>query len=97
MNCKVAQQRIIDDLAHRCDEQIRAHLESCSVCRHLCDDLVALEELAKSLGDQYRVPEGFGDKVLACRPKGSFGRFLSFRPILVPLAIVMLSFGILDE
>ena len=62
----------------------------CSECQQLCDDLLALEELAKSLGDQYKVPEGFGAKVLAHQPKS---RFFGFRPILVPLAIVMLSFG----
>jgi predicted anti-sigma-YlaC factor YlaD len=93
MNCELSQQRLIEDLAHRCDKDIEAHLEDCSECRQLCDDLLALEELARSLGNRYRVPEDFGMKVLAHRPRGSFSSLLKFRPILVPLVIVMLSFG----
>jgi len=93
MNCELAQKRIIDDLTHQRDEEIKAHLESCLECQHLCDDLLALEELARSLGDQYRVPTGFGERLLAQKPKRGFGGFFGLRPILVPLAVVMLSFG----
>jgi len=93
MNCRFVQQSITDNLEHRFDEDINGHLRCCSECRHLCDDLVALEELAQSLGDQYQVPTGFGAKVLAQAPKKANGNFFGFRAVLVPLAIVMLSFG----
>jgi len=93
MSCEVARQRIMDDLADRFDEEIKAHLKSCSECHQLCDDLIALEELAKSLGNQYKVPTGFGTRVLAHAPKGTSGRCFGLRPILVPVFIVMLSFG----
>lgn len=90
MNCKLARQRITDDLSHRFDEEIKAHLKSCPECRHLCNDLVALEKLAHSLRDQYQVPEGFDAKVLHHAP--TYG-FFGWRPIFVALVIVMLSFG----
>jgi hypothetical protein len=93
MNCELAQQKLIDDLAHRYNEEVSAHLNSCADCQHLCDDLMSLEKLARSLGDQYKAPEGFGSEVLAHTSKRAFGSFFQFRPVLVPLAIVMLSFG----
>lgn len=93
MNCKVAQQRIVDDLTDRFDGEVKAHLEGCSECQRLCDDLVALERLARSLRDQNKVPAGFGTRILATAPQGRFYRFFGLRPILVSLVIVMLSFG----
>jgi len=93
MNCDIAQKKIVDDLTHRCDDKVKAHLESCSECQQFCDDLIALEELARSLGDRYRVPSGFGERLHAQKPTRGFGGFFGLRPILVPLAVVMLSFG----
>jgi hypothetical protein len=93
MICSVVQKKIIEDLDHRFEEEIGIHLGNCSECRHLCEDLVALEELAQSLGDQYKAPTGFGARVVAQANKIKAGRFFRFRPVLVPLAIVMLSFG----
>ena len=93
MNCRLVQAKIIEDLDHRFEEEIRVHLDSCGDCRHLYEDLAALEELAQSLGDQYKVPTGFGARVLAQADKMKSRGFFRFRPVLVPLAIVMLSFG----
>jgi len=93
MNCTFVQQSLVDDLKHRFDEDIDDHLRCCSECRHLCDDLMALGELAQSLGAQYQVPTGFSARVLAEAPKKAHGNFFGFRAALVPLAIVMLSFG----
>ena len=93
MICSVVQKKIIEDLDHRLEEEIGAHLGNCSECRQLYDDLVALEELAQSLGDQYKAPTGFGARVVAQANKIKSGRFFRFRPVLVPLAIVMLLFG----
>jgi hypothetical protein len=93
MNCEVAQKKITDDLTHRFDGQVAAHLRSCSECQHLCEDLIALEELARSLRDQYEAPADFGERVLARVPKNKPFRFFGWRPILVTAAMVMLSFG----
>ena len=93
MKCEVAQQRITDDLAHRFDEEVEAHLKNCAECQHLCDDLISLETLAKSLRDRYKVPAGFGERVLAHIPKRTFSGFFGWRPILVAAVIVMFSFG----
>ncbi len=94
MNCKSVQQQIIEDLSHRCDEAVKIHLECCPECRQLCDDLIALEDLARSLGDQYKVPAGFGSRVLAHTHRKTFLGFFGLRPILVLLLIVMLPLGL---
>lgn len=93
MNCGVVQQRIIDDPANRHEGEIKAHLQNCTECQQLCDDLMALEEMAQSLGDQYKVPEDFGHKVLSQVPQGGLRWLVGLRPVFLTLAIFMLSFG----
>ena len=93
MNCETAQQRIMEDLTDRFDEEIRAHLKSCAQCQHLCDDLVALELLAKSLQSQHRVPADFVTTVLERASKEMPARFLGLRPMLLAVVVVMLSIG----
>jgi len=93
MNCEAAQRRLTEDLTDRFDAEIIAHLKSCADCQRLCDDLVALEGLAKSLQCQHRVPKDFVSGVLARTSNRMPVSFFGLRPILLSVVVVMLSIG----
>lgn len=65
MNCKRVQAALIEDLSHRADAEAAEHLRSCKPCRILCDELLELEELSRSLSGRFRVPPTFQSEVLA--------------------------------
>jgi hypothetical protein len=65
MNCEQVQLSLVEDLANRTEEQVARHLESCAVCRRVCDELLELEDLSRSLSGRFRVPATFQAEVLA--------------------------------
>lgn len=64
MNCVHVQTSLAEDLLNRTDAEVAAHLASCPECRKLCDELLELEDLSRSLSGQFRVPTEFRDEVL---------------------------------
>lgn len=54
--CGEIQERLTEDLGHRFEEPIASHLDSCPQCRSLCNDLIKLEELSKSLSSSQEIP-----------------------------------------
>lgn len=65
MNCVEVQTTLAEDLVSRTDEGIASHLSCCPECRTLCDELLELEDLSRSLSGRFRVPSEFRDQVLA--------------------------------
>jgi hypothetical protein len=65
MNCKQVQAALIEDLSHRADAEAAEHLRCCEPCRTLCDELLELEDLSRSLSGRFRVPPTFQSEVLA--------------------------------
>jgi hypothetical protein len=65
MNCVHVQTSLAEDLLSRTDEEVAAHLSACPDCSRLCDELLELEDLSRSLSGRFRVPTEFRDEVLA--------------------------------
>lgn len=95
MNCQEVQDNLIEDLDCRLDEEISIHLKCCSECRFLDEDLLALGELARSLGNQCQVPSDFGSKVLEQAAKSNAAGPWGLKPICAALFLAMLAVGFL--
>ncbi len=65
MNCGQVQTNLAEDVLSRTDEDVASHLSSCPECRRVCEELLELEDLSRSLSGQFRVPTEFRDRVLA--------------------------------
>ncbi len=63
--CLHVQTSLAEDLLSRTDEEIGGHLAVCPACRRLCDELLELEDLSRSLSGRFRVPMEFRDQVLS--------------------------------
>lgn len=65
MNCDQVHRMLAEDSTCRTEAGVAAHLRACPECRRMCDDLIQLEDLSRSLSGDFRVPASFRDEVLA--------------------------------
>ncbi len=93
MNCEQVQLSLVEDVANRADERVARHLESCAVCRQVCDELLELEDLSRSLSGRFRVPATFQAEVLA-RAAGEGHRIRRLRFALAAAVFVVVSLGL---
>jgi len=66
MNCVEIQTSLAENLEARFNPVVAGHLGSCVDCSRVCQELLELEELSRSLSGRFKVPSNFRDEVL-CR------------------------------
>lgn len=94
MNCVDVQTNLAEDLLRRIDEEVVNHLSDCPECRRLCDELLELEDLSRSLSGRFRVPTEFRDQVLVrlAQRKTRRRRRVGFACAFVLIAVVVAAF-----
>ena len=64
MNCVEVQTSLAENLASRDEPDVAGHLEECSDCFKVCEELLELDELSRSLSGRFKVPDNFREQVL---------------------------------
>ncbi|UCF36839.1 MAG: hypothetical protein JSU96_18840 [Acidobacteriota bacterium] len=95
MNCREVQKRLAEDSSWRFEESFSDHLVNCPECRTHCEDLLELEDLARSLGDRCRVPSDFKSEILekVADVKSPFAFLSPFRVLAACLVLLVVSVG----
>jgi hypothetical protein len=95
MNCKEVQNNLLEDLTSRFNESVADHLDGCSECKSLCQDLMELEDLSSFLQHQVSAPPDFRLNVLSTAKKVLPRWMFSIGPALAFVILITVSAGVL--